>query len=149
MLSGLAWSVMSRFIDYIRAMGDGVIELTDGASELDGRFMFPLGAFDREAGGEVYRFRGGVRFSGHYGMLDLRVEDPWIRLMDGGAVLSIRDVDSDDGRLELARGSASVESEWIDVALSLTAEGSELFFGRYARGQSLDVATITVDPNRR
>ena len=54
-----------------------------------------------------WRFEGRVTFRAHDGLLDVRIGDPWVRLVDDGLELSVTDERGDAGhRGDRARARA-------------------------------------------
>jgi hypothetical protein len=153
---GLRWSIKGTFVDYVRRMADGTGSVGDGAVPVGtGDLFFEYDAATSTeataaAGAPVHAFRGDVRFSGHYGMLFVRIAHPRIELGAEGAVLTIADPQArEDGqRLTLATlGLRHVETRSgtevhgsDDVAL--TADGVELFNDVYPAGEPFDPLVI-------
>jgi hypothetical protein len=145
---GMAWAVRSSFVAYVSGSG-GTIELADGAAMTDaGEFYFPPKAGSVSDRDSVLGFRGSVRFRAHFGMLDVLIADPTVRLEpDRTATLS---VDTGNGMTNvavIARGETIREAGvtmWLNSPTSLTEMGAELFGGSYDPGESMATLTIRV-----
>ena len=152
---GLSWGIKRSFIDYINSLPDASVSVTDGATADEaGLFRFAADSSDYDAirGTGILRFRGDVRLSGHHGMMFVRLLDPWIAFTGGRGILSIS-IGDDVGRDRTAvaslragapRQAADGSLVWADVEVAITDEGSELFDGQYAAGQSMDPLIIRV-----
>jgi hypothetical protein len=161
---GLTWGIKRSFIKYMRELPDGAVSATDGAEMLDsGFFNFPPGGgdYDPAAGTGTLRFSGDVRMSGHYGMLFVRITDPWVSFSPTGGVLSIPAGDANTAadapeRIPLVTFNAAVPRVagehlvWQSVEAFLTPEGREVFNGQYETFQAMDPLSIRVPaPGRR
>lgn len=153
-LPGLTWGIKRSFITYIRELPDSAVSAVDGATELEsGLFCFAPDEsdYDLASGTGLLRFRGDVRVAGHHGMMFVRLLDPWIEVTGSRGILSIStgDVGRED-RLEVAvlRTGAPRPVDgfliWDHVGVVISQEGSELFDGQYAAGQSMDPLFIRV-----
>lgn len=152
MTQGLTWGLKRSFRDYVAGIDDGR-ETADGGARIDGAgFFFPL--VDE---GEVVRFSGRVALSAYSGLLELRIEDPWVEREGEGWVLTILDPTSrsqprarlplcvltetdsaDDG--DDGRGFRTLETR-------LAPSGARLFDGVYVPGSLLDpVRFVGVQP---
>ncbi|RQP13058.1 MAG: hypothetical protein EAS51_00750 [Microbacteriaceae bacterium] len=107
------------------------------------------------------QFAGGIRFTGHGGILDTTVENPRI-VIDGDSALLIVDIhgttqsgeavdqaEVEFGELDLTDVTAMRDGDtltWTGVPATLTESGSAAF-GTYPAGEALDPLTIvaTVD----
>jgi hypothetical protein len=153
---GLVWGIKRSFIQYIAGMPDGQGSATDGAVSLPGS-IFHYGVDDAhsESSGEglqIRAFVGDIRLAGHYGMLFVRVADPWIVSDGATAVLTIDDPWQREGQermpvarlvLELTDSQAGIET-WAGTSVQLTAAGAELFNDVYPEGELLDPLTMVV-----
>jgi hypothetical protein len=164
---GLRWSIKYPFLVYIASMADGRCSVTDGASIVEGpehdQFLFEPVAEVVSGSSVELSFRGEVRFSGHHGMLYVRIADPVVRLGRNGAVLStlVREATAaQPDRLDLVRCTVPgpptpvpVSREvvprhtWLGRDVRLTAAGSDVFGGVYPVGEQFDdvVFTSTAD----
>ncbi|RRD51897.1 hypothetical protein EII12_06780 [Buchananella hordeovulneris] len=162
----LRWGVKESFRNYIKnGAARGKWELSDGAT---GEFVFPLadgqsltqGRFDGAA------FRGQVRFTGHHGLLDLRVGAPTVEKRADGWYLtalvaskplggapkpgSVRAAaDLTPQRVTVARLSDPVYSRTPEISLHfaevlLHADAVAAFSSFYQAGEKLDPITVVV-----
>lgn len=152
---GLRWGIKRSFIDYVRRMPDGKGSVGDGAVPIGTGDLFyehdeAASRRDPAAPTQIWAFRGDVRFSGHFGMLFVRVAHPRLEVTGTEAVLSIEDPQGREGaprvplvtaRLqELAgEGGAAV---WGAEHVALTAEGVPLFNEVYAAGEAFEPLII-------
>ncbi|GAA1948305.1 hypothetical protein GCM10009798_04340 [Nocardioides panacihumi] len=142
---GLRWGIKASFLDYVRRMPDGQGSVGDGAVPVGSGELF----YEYDADGsspDVWSFRGDVRFSGHYGMLFVRVAHPTIELVGDRAVLTIEDPQARDGapRVPLVTGTLQRVADqaptvvWGSDNVTLTAAGVELFNDVYAEGEAFE-----------
>ncbi len=106
-------------------------------------------------------FAGGIRFTGHGGILDTTVENPRIVIDDDSALLivdihgttqtgeAVDQADVEFGELDLTDATVARDGDtltWTAVPATLTESGSAAF-GTYPAGEALDPLTIvaTVD----
>lgn len=159
---GLTWGIKRSFIDYIASLPDGSVSAEAGAAVLpSGLFCFtpahanegrdPAGSgYDAERGTGALRFSGDVRLAGHHGMLLVRLLDPWITFTGGNGVLSISAGGGSQDRTTVAFVRTAAPRAvagslvWEHVEVVISPEGSELFDGQYAAGQSMDPLIIRV-----
>ena len=147
---GLTWPIKRSFVTYVLGMPDGRAGAVEGAFPLpDLSVVFEHDpSVDAAALGDGWAFRGDVRFAGHFGMLFVRIADPWLVRTDDGVLLTIADPDAqDDGpRVPLATVTVAQTGagEWASTAVALTAQGSELFNSVYPVGDPLDPFTLRV-----
>lgn len=143
MTRGLTWGLKRSFRDYVAGIDDGRETAEEGARIEARGFFFPLA--DE---GEALCFSGRVALSGYNGLLELRIEDPWVERDGEGWVLSIVDPTSRSlprQRLPLAVLSEPVIADdgregrvlrALDARLAPT--GARLFDGVYAPGTPLE-----------
>lgn len=138
-MSALRWGVKASFLGYIHAMSDGRVIAEEGARLVDDGAEFPC-----PDPSDPLHFRGVLRFTGHGGVLDLRIADPAVQQRNSGWVLSIQDPYDPAVRIDLATvttfgpGVHSGTSTLEGTGLALTADGADLFFGPYVEGTPLD-----------
>lgn len=140
----LTWGVKESFVRYIFMMAGGQAELTDDADfTRDGQGEYPFDASADRADG-VIRFRGAIRYSGHGGMLSLRICDPWLVPTGDGVDLTMADPSAPGARVTLAHARIDYRTDdpsalvcvGTDVVLADEAWG--LFNGTYPAGTEMD-----------
>lgn len=152
---GLRWGIKGSFVDYVRRMPDGKGSVGEGATPVGTGDLFyeydaAASSAGENAGRQVWAFRGDVRFSGHFGMLFVRIAHPRVEVDGSRAVLTIEDPQAREGaprvplvtaRLErIATDDGSVVWGADDVAL--TADGVTLFNDVYAEGEPFDPLVV-------
>ena len=148
--SGLAWPIRRSFLQYVAGLPDGRAVLGRGATatERDG-VLFPLAGLDAflELGEEVtVKFAGEVAFTGHFGLLDVRLVDPVLLVRNGTGVLFNGGATGAGAVSEQSLvvspirhvGEATGMRRWVASAPLLTAYGSGLFGGAYPPGAPFD-----------
>jgi len=141
---GLRWGIKRSFLRYIARMPDGACSVTDGADPVD------ESAFRFESAGDL-RFRGDVRFSGHHGLLFVRIADPEL-LVDGtrGTLTVAGDPRDPDGpeRVPLVTFELTDAGDGTTngTVVRLTPHGAELFNSVYPAGEPFD--DFTIHPER-
>lgn len=147
---GLTWPIKRSFVTYVLGMPDGRAGAVEGAFPLpDLSVVFEHDpSVDAAALGDGWAFRGDVRFAGHFGMLFVRIADPWLVRTDDGVLLTIADPDAQDDGPRVPLATVTVEQtgpgEWASTSVALTAQGSELFNSVYPVGDPLDPFTLRV-----
>lgn len=147
----LQWGVKKSFLDYIRSMPDGAVTALDPAAVLDSTCVFPGEVRDQSR----LTFRGGVRFTGHHGLLDLTLKGLSLDRSEAGWHLSIADPYAAGQRVALAvvdsltlpianDSAADRTARGRGAGVRLTAEGADLFFGPYSEGTALDDLVLVV-----
>ena len=141
--TGLVWGVKTSWVSYITRMSDGVVSTSGGAKRLDtGEFHFPLASIDEDGA----RFVGAVRFSGHFGMLDVNFGEFAVTCTEGIVDLSVADDDPDSiggRRTVLVLEEPTDEAGIVSFARPLlTARGADLFFDNYRPGTRFDRVAI-------
>lgn len=141
---------------YVEALDDGVVEAVAPASRGEAGFEFPgdvaASTFDPDGPSSAWQFRGAVRLTGHWGMLELELRDPRIELTGRTGVLLVGErggtpsqkylplADLEVGEpVEAADGSVSLEA-----TASLTGHGRVLLGSQYEAGAALSPVFITV-----
>ena len=145
---GLTWGIKRRFVDYVGGLPDGDFTVTDGArTDADHVFWFPLASiddFDSLTGLGIVRFEGRAEVSGHFGMMSLVIDSPWLEFSETGSQLTVIDAEKGPGHriplLELQHqatpGSTANTAE--DVTALLSPEGTSAFNGQYVPGEAMD-----------
>lgn len=155
---GLLWGLKKSFVDYIGRMPDGKGVVSGGAvSTATGEVRYPPETSGRRPGADggedrFWLFAGEVRFSGHYGMLSVRIAAPRIVLIGGAASLDVAvpTAADADARLTLVTlrltpepGDDGVE-QWASTDVALTDAGVALFNDVYRPGEPFDDLRITL-----
>lgn len=157
--SGLVWAVKDSLVAYAEALDDGVVEAVAPASRGEAGFDFPVDVaattYDPAEPSGAWQFRGAVRLTGHWGMLDLELWDPRIELTGRTGVLLVAERGGTPSQkylpladlvvgepVEVADGSVSLEA-----TASLTGHGRVLLGGQYEAGAALSPVFLTV-PSR-
>ncbi|WP_345568039.1 HtaA domain-containing protein [Streptomyces plumbiresistens] len=155
MTPSLRWAIKRSFVDYVFRMPDGGGWVTDGATATeDNELVYEWVRSEATAdGGFLWAFRGDVRFSGHAGLLFVRVADPWLSVLGDQATLSVVDpISEDGGRLDLVTVQlAPVETSgdgttWAGDPVSLTAAGVGLFNDVYVEGELFAPLMVHLPP---
>lgn len=135
---GLAWGMHAAFRQYIQRISDGEMLVYDQASMLDsGEAFFPAVDENTETG--VLRFAGTLHFSGHRGMLVVKIEAPWLQQGDDTTVLTVADPFESGGRMPCVTVDLQTDGTrptW------LTEEGADLFMGNYLPHVAFDPVRI-------
>lgn len=154
---GLTWGIKRRFVDYVAGLPDGDFTVTDGArTDADHVFWFPLASiddFDPLTGRGIVRFDGRAEVSGHFGMMSLVIDSPWLEFSETGAQLTVIDPARPGHRLPLldlqhqATPGSTGKTAGDDVTALLSLEGTTAFNGQYVPGEAMDpVSWRLVDP---
>ncbi|AZQ71311.1 hypothetical protein EKH77_08875 [Streptomyces luteoverticillatus] len=160
----LGWGLKKSFRDYVEGgFANGAIKVTDGAQRAgDGSFAFADGAgtYDMSTHAVSSTFKGGVRFTGHDGELDITFAGLKLAGDAGGKTGRITADVTKDGAtqddvpiaaLDLAAAKRTMGAggkvTFDAIPATLTAEGAKVFSyqGRsmYKQGAELDKATFT------
>ncbi|OCI33244.1 HtaA domain-containing protein [Oerskovia enterophila] len=160
----LQWGVKESFRSYITGnIAKGGIQTSGGATgAASDRYTFPQSAksaFDTGARQGTVDYAGTVRFTGHGGVLDVRLTNPRI-VATGGQATLVADVDSKDidggsfvqagvtiATLDLSAAkvtTANGTTTYAAVPAVLTAVGVPAFGSFYTAGDALDPVTFTV-----
>ncbi|KAB1646864.1 HtaA domain-containing protein [Pseudoclavibacter endophyticus] len=141
----LRWVVKASFAAYVRS-SEGRIEVSGGAREDDGEYVFPRGVDGVQVDGELPRgiakFTGAVRFIAHGGMLDVTIASP--ELVFQGDVQTLVAANGAGEPIVLATldvgGPLERDDvlEWIGVTPTLTSAGSAAFNNVYPAQSDLD-----------
>lgn len=161
----LDWGIHADFRKYVAGpIAHGKITVTDGAQQAadNGVFTFTggTGTYDTGTHASATAFKGGVRFEGHEGVLDVKLSDIKVgtgretgtitadfssRKMDGSVVTKndapIAALDMTAAKRGGGAGGAMVFSA---IPAKLTADGVDAFGGFYKEGSALDAATLSV-----
>ncbi|WP_395640167.1 HtaA domain-containing protein [Pseudolysinimonas sp.] len=143
----LSWGVKASFREYVTGpIASGSISVGNGAGVSGGAYWFPQSS--AEVSSDV-AYRGSVTFSGHGGLLNLRIADPVVRITStSSAVLSVA---TGSGRVDfasLALGTPTTDASgartYAASPATLTAAGAASFAGFYSAGTALDPVTFTI-----
>ena len=165
--STLDWGFKESFRSYISgSIANGEWELLGGASYETPEFGWSGGAgtFDVKTGRGLVQWPGGIRFTGHDGVLDTTIENPQVRFVDADTAYLLLDVsgptmDGDpvdaDGVsfVELSlTGAMTVSEDGLTVTgtavpTEITTEGNEAF-PNYEAGTAFDPLNFSfaIDP---
>lgn len=124
-MTSLVWGIKGSLMSYLNRMEDGVVELDGVTREASGKLVF--------AGSDL-RFAGVVRLTGHSGMMRVVLADPDLVETPSGWALELGDA---AGERFLFAAIAHFDGV-RGTGLTLTEEGSDLFFGPYEEGTPLD-----------
>ena len=156
----LEWGFKEAFRAYVSgSIANGEWQVLDGAEYETPSFTFVgNGALDSSTGEGELVFSGGIRFTGHGGILDTSVSNPRVIVLDADTAQLVLDVvgTTQEGVAVEAEGvvfadldlSAATRSADVGVLTiegapaTLTATGAEAF-GTYPAGEQLDPVTIT------
>ena len=151
---GLSWTLRTSFLRYIAGMPDGRGVLARGAVETAGHgITFPPASahFDETSGDGAVRFGGEVTFTGHFGMLNMRLADPWIETRDGSGTLFVAARSGgEEGYAAFAAFAFDFEATaatyaWRARDVQLLAHGVTLFGDVYPEGEPLDPFVAVLD----
>ncbi|MGW6266623.1 HtaA domain-containing protein [Cellulosimicrobium funkei] len=155
----LSWGVSDRFRSYVTGpIAKGSVS-TDGVRDGGSAFTWSggKGSFNTDLGKGRASFGGSVSFSGHEGILDLRISNPRV-VVDGSSGTLVVDVQSSDmegnkssstgvafASLDLSGKKATSGSTitWSGVPATLTAAGAKAFAGFYEAGTALSPVTVS------
>lgn len=124
-MTSLVWGIKGSLLNYVNRMEDGVVELDGVERESNGELVFA---------GSGLRFTGVVRLTGHSGMMRVVLADPALVETPSGWALEL----GDDAGERLRFASIATFDGVRGTGLTLTEEGSDLFFGPYEEGTPLD-----------
>ena len=153
--SGLSWRVLGRFVDYVRSSGGSIVATGGAIVDATGMPSWPLedGRLDARGAGRL-RFGGEVRFSAHFGALDVAVTDPELEVGGSSAVLRIRTARAAAADLVLARstwrevGGPEGVRVFVGEDVLLAPEAVPLFGGVYPERLALDPFVVAAKAMR-
>ncbi|MBN0039202.1 HtaA domain-containing protein [Cellulosimicrobium cellulans] len=155
----LSWGVSDRFRAYVTGpIAKGSVS-TDGVRDGGSAFTWSggKGSFNTDLGKGRASFGGAVSFSGHEGILDLRISNPRV-VVNGSSGTLVVDVRSSDmeGNTSSSNGVAFASLDlsgkkstsgstitWSGAPATLTAAGAKAFAGFYEAGTALSPVTFT------
>jgi len=156
----LSWGVSDRFRAYVTGpIAKGSVS-TAGVRDNGSAFTWSggKGSFNTDLGKGRTSFGGTVSFTGHDGVLDLRVSNPRV-VVDGSSGMLVVDVQSSDmeGNKSSSSGVAFASLDlsgkkstsgstitWSGVPATLTAAGARAFAGFYEAGTALSPVTVSL-----
>lgn len=155
----LNWGIRDSFTNYIRTIAKGGWELGGGTKWTGSAFSFPAvgGLYNKATKEGTLYYGGSVHFTGHGGVLDLKVSSPSIAIK-GSSVTIYATISSKDrnsgamvnyGRVPVA--NATVTGITVTgTAISLTtsasrfnAAASNAFAGFYPAGETMSAASLS------
>ncbi|PVZ53871.1 HtaA domain-containing protein [Arthrobacter sp. H-02-3] len=146
---GMAWAVKDSFVNYVKAMNDGRIILSDGAAVTSTRqFYFPFKHLEQSGSTSfVLHFGGEARFFAHHGFMSVLLRHPRIEVTPDSACLSI---EPEQGRewlrlaeLDLPAGlTEDGVTMWDSVVTKLADAGVATFGDSYRAGETLSPLTV-------
>lgn len=156
--ANLTWGVKSSFRNYIAGgIAKGHWDL-DGTAYSNGNFTWSNGFGNYENGQGSVSFPGSLRFTGHHGLLDLKISGVKLVFANGQGKLmatvtsnNMDGVAQQFGEIEFATvdiSSLTVEGGKISLngaAVTLSKAGSLAFAENYPEGQSMDPISFTAD----
>ncbi|KON74833.1 hypothetical protein M768_02545 [Cellulosimicrobium cellulans F16] len=155
----LSWGVSDRFRAYVTGpIAKGSVS-TSGVQDSGSAFAWSggKGSFNTDLGKGRASFGGSVSFSGHEGILDLRISNPRV-VVDGSSGTLVVDVQSSDmegdkssssgvafASLDLSgkKSTSGSTITWSGAPATLTAAGAKAFAGFYEAGTALSPVTFT------
>ncbi|MFJ2518157.1 HtaA domain-containing protein [Cellulosimicrobium cellulans] len=154
----LSWGVSDRFRAYVTGpIAKGSVS-TSGVQDSGSAFAWSggKGSFNTDLGKGRASFGGSVSFSGHEGILDLRISNPRV-VVDGSSGTLVVDVQSSDmegdkssssgvafASLDLSgkKSTSGSTITWSGAPATLTAAGAKAFAGFYEAGTALSPVTF-------
>ncbi|OLO33678.1 hypothetical protein PZ61_0226465 [Streptomyces sp. MNU77] len=161
----LDWGIHADFRKYVVGpIAHGKITVTDGAQQAAGNgvltFTGGTGTYDTGTHASATAFKGGVRFEGHEGVLDIKLSDIKVGTgLETGTITAdfsskqrngsvVTKDDAPIAALDMTAaergGGAGGAMVFSGIPAKLTAEGVDAFGGFYKEGTALDAATLTV-----
>ncbi|MFB8227523.1 HtaA domain-containing protein [Cellulosimicrobium sp. NPDC055967] len=155
----LSWGVSDRFRAYVTGpIAKGSVS-TSGVQDSGSAFTWSggKGSFNTDLGKGRASFGGSVSFSGHEGILDLRISNPRV-VVNGSSGTLVVDVRSSDmeGNTSSSNGVAFASLDlsgkkstsgstitWSGAPATLTAAGAKAFAGFYEAGTALSPVTFS------
>lgn len=146
----LTWAIKTSLVEYISALEDGTITVSGSAEQTPAGFVYSLDAersnFDPTSLEGTMQFQGSVVFSGHWGMLNIDIRDPEIRIQGTQGILSVLvgGVLSPATLIDFAQLKLSGVGSAQDITTRLTAGGKSIMGEQYSVGQELSPLRIAV-----
>ncbi|MCU1482993.1 MAG: hypothetical protein JWQ19_3779 [Subtercola sp.] len=157
--AGLVWSIKRSFVDYVTRMHDGRGNVTGGAMPTSGgQIIFSPDPKPRDCpldADEMLAFVGDVRFTGHAGLLFVRIANPRVTLRGQRAELDIAHpykLESTERwplvDFEVAPQIMAGRQALVAERVSLRPEAVELFNDVYPAGELFDPIIIALGEPR-
>jgi hypothetical protein len=156
LVHGLRWGIKRSFIEYVQRMPDGRGWVGDGAlpiapNDIFFQFDAPNSADSAESAA-VLAFTGDVRFTGHYGMLFVRVARPRLHVSGNTAVMTIEDSQGGEQSSRVPLVTAELElietrdgtEIWGGANVHLSDTAVELFNEVYAAGEPFETFVVQI-----
>ncbi|SDS27464.1 HtaA domain-containing protein [Corynebacterium timonense] len=160
------WGVRTSFRNYIEGnIARGQIEMLSPASRTGGGFEFPVAssALSSSSSGQI-NFAGGVRFTGHSGVLDMTLQNPILVVNGTKAELRVdyRTLEyngmqtHEPGKLLTGTEAVfatitlsspadfSADTVTLNGTAQLASQATEVFGGFYQPGEELDPISISL-----
>ncbi|MGK6310260.1 HtaA domain-containing protein [Variovorax sp. DT-64] len=132
---GLEWGFKESFRDYLARMR-GTVEVIEPAETVGNSFFFPFAGRSKMGSALVLRFGGEVGFTGHGGLLRLRLAHPMLVFDQRSVCFAVTHPQNDGGLVVIAHLVPGVAAGPIPATLSQA--GSDLLMGTYPEGTELD-----------
>lgn len=144
--STLRWGVKRSLLDYVSRLGDGRIAWRPGQTPAE----FPLSHGTESPQGRRFGFAGGLRLSGHAGMLDVVLEDPAIDLDSGMLLVGVKQ--STEPVAILVLGDPVIDDGDHGVTVTyptpeLTPDGVVVFGSVYPEATVFDPVVVRLSPD--
>jgi hypothetical protein len=139
--AGLLWPIRRSFARYIATLSDGRLALSDGIELAQDDCLFFPSLAAQSLRGEL-AFKGVAHFSGHVGLLSVRIARPRLLVHPDARTGTLWVNDSVLAtfayRHVAARDRAAIEG----CNVRLAPQGVALFGGHYSEGDALDDFTV-------
>jgi hypothetical protein len=149
---GLRWAIKRSFVQYVRGMPDGRGWVGNGALPIGTDEMFfsldrdnsaPVGAGPAS---QVWAFAGDVRFTGHFGLLFVRIARPWLHVDGQTATMTVDDPHGDPAAPRVPLVTARLDTLEVrdgttvcmGVQVRLAEAAVEVFNEVYPAGESFE-----------
>jgi hypothetical protein len=155
---GLRWAIKTSFVEYVQRLPDGRGSVGEGAVPVRGNeVVFPpvqsgIRPTEHGAADRFWAFGGDIRFTGHFGMLFVRIAFPVLTVRDGRAELTVAGQTEEEPAervplvtlsLKATPASEGIEM-WSGTDVRLTQGGVALFNDVYPAGEAFDPLTLTL-----
>jgi hypothetical protein len=134
----LRWGVRETFLRYLDALPDGAVGTTGGAVRDGQAFLLSGGRTSQTR----FAFEGGLRFSGHQGVLDVALDGLEVRVEGPTGVLSTHVAGEPVDLADLGGVVVEPDGELSATSAVLTGDGAALLGGVYPPGTPVDVPVV-------